>query len=197
VAEDKVLSTIQDCPARFKKCMRTSRETHMNSTLKKWGFTLAGSILLFTLFGCSTSYRPYGFNGGYSDRQLGSNIFRISFVGNNSTSQQQAWDFSLLRAADITLEHGFTCFCIIEKKNITIITPTNLRSYKYYHNLEQTSTNLNISDQDAPRSISTSTTKRPTCDLLIHCYKEKPADQKSADALLLQRSLRGKYKIKP
>ncbi len=78
-----------------------------------------GSILILTmalLSGCATAYQRESFTGGYSQTQLGDNIFQVSFKGNGCTSEDRASDYTLLRSAEITLENGFKYFTIVESE---------------------------------------------------------------------------------
>ena len=74
---------------------------------------IAGAALL-GLAGCATpsAYAPQTSprSEGYSDRQLASNRFRVSFHGNSVTSREQVEDYLLRRAAEVTLQAGYTAF---------------------------------------------------------------------------------------
>lgn len=76
-------------------------------------------FLLFFLSSCSTSYQPYGWNGGYSDIQLSENMFRISFSGNDLTSKSQVKDFALLRAANLMYLYKYPYFLLYDKNENT------------------------------------------------------------------------------
>jgi hypothetical protein len=69
-------------------------------------------LLLFavSLAACTTPYQPDGTLGGYSETPLASNAFKVTFRANGYTSVEQATDFTLLRAADLTLEKGYAYF---------------------------------------------------------------------------------------
>ena len=45
------------------------------------------------LSGCATTYQKQSFTGGYSETQLGENIFQVSFKGNRYTSRERVSDF--------------------------------------------------------------------------------------------------------
>ncbi len=64
--------------------------------------------------GCSTSYQSKGFSGGYSESQLGPNIYKIYFKGNGYTSKEKAEDFAMLRAAELTLQNHYRYFEVID-----------------------------------------------------------------------------------
>lgn len=71
------------------------------------------------LTGCATAYKPRGFSGGYSETQLGENVFQVAFNGNGFTSRERAADFALLRSAELALEHGFPFFAVVNGENST------------------------------------------------------------------------------
>jgi hypothetical protein len=66
---------------------------------------------------CATAYQPRDFSGGYSDTQLGENVFQVSFNGNAKTSPERASDFALLRSAEIAVVHGFPFFVLVNGEN--------------------------------------------------------------------------------
>jgi len=47
---------------------------------------LSVAVLQLLFIACATQYKPLGVTGGYSDMQLGENIFKVSFRGNDYTS---------------------------------------------------------------------------------------------------------------
>ena len=71
-------------------------------------------LALFGLAGCETpsAYAPQTSprSEGYSDKQLASNRFRVSFHGNSATSREQVEDYLLRRAAEVTLQAGYSGF---------------------------------------------------------------------------------------
>jgi hypothetical protein len=64
-------------------------------------------------FACATGYGSRGMMFGYSDTQMGENTFRVSFEGNGYTPLAKVSDFALLRSAEVTLEHGYPYFLIV------------------------------------------------------------------------------------
>ena len=68
-------------------------------------FCLGGMALLL-LDSCATTYRPLNNGAGYSDAVIGPDEFRVGFQGNGETSLERAYDFALLRAAEVTRGHG-------------------------------------------------------------------------------------------
>ena len=55
--------------------------------------------------------------GGYEELQLSENMFTVSFRGNGYTRKQRAIDFCLLRCAEITENHGYKYFTIVDQRN--------------------------------------------------------------------------------
>ena len=85
------------------------------------------------------SYQPLtypliGSPCGYTDAQLDENVFYVHFVG--GSSRERAQDFALLRAAELTLTHGYTYFVIIDWESSTYKSPRysktigRIRTYK-------------------------------------------------------------------
>ncbi len=119
--------------------------------------------------GCATSYHRDGVTGGYSDTQLASDEFRVVFSGNVHTSDEQARDYALLRASQVTFQHGFHCFAITDEKHAMHSDPAHHLIVLFYQPMEE---------------------------LTIRCYKGRPDGISSYDVALLQQSMKEKYHIK-
>ena len=82
---------------------------------------LAGPVVALALLaGCATAtpYQPLGYGGqrdGYATQQLDQNHYRVMFVGNSLTSRQQVENYLLFRAAELTLQQGYSCFTIVNR----------------------------------------------------------------------------------
>jgi hypothetical protein len=152
---------------------------------------------LALITGCATSYQPRGLSGGYSETQLGENIFQVSFHGNGYTSRERASDFALLRSADVTIENGFRYFVVVDSgkssTNSTYTAPTT----------SSTSGTVYASGNSAYGTATTTTsggqtyriTKPGATDTII-CYKDKPDIQGLIfDAEFVVKSLKQKYGI--
>ncbi|MBK9595716.1 MAG: hypothetical protein IPO57_10280, partial [Rhodocyclales bacterium] len=89
---------------------------------------LAAISLMVVLGGCATAYQSEGLSGGFSETQLDTNVFRVSFRGNGYTRAERAEELALLRGAELTLKNGFTHFAIIDgrtrEQSGTYTTPT-------------------------------------------------------------------------
>ena len=74
----------------------------------------AGLALLGLLLGCAqpAAFAPRGpgQQTGYTDRQLGSNRWRVTFTGNSATPREQVEDDLLRRAAEVALASGASHF---------------------------------------------------------------------------------------
>jgi hypothetical protein len=89
---------------------------------------VAAALIVF-LTACvgATPYQPAPPRGfGYSEERLDQNKFRVTFRGNAQTPRETVEDYLLYRAAELTLQNGFSHFLIIgrdtEKKT----------SYRYW-----------------------------------------------------------------
>jgi hypothetical protein len=61
-----------------------------------------------------TPYQPAPPDGfGYSETRLDKNKFRVTFRGNSLTKRETVEDYLLYRAAELTLQNGFSHFLII------------------------------------------------------------------------------------
>ena len=150
------------------------------------------------LVGCATTYHRVGLTGGYSQTQLGENIFQVSFRGNAYTGRERASDFSLLRSAELALKHGFTHFIIIDSvqhtKQSIHTTPTTSRTtgsaYSSGHGAYGSATTTTYGGQ-------TYLISKPRATNTIVCFKEKPEINAVVyDVKFVYTSIRNKYRIK-
>jgi hypothetical protein len=153
--------------------------------------------VFFTVFlsACATTYQPDGFSGGFSETQLDTNVFRVSFRGNGMTRAERAEELALLRSAELTLKNGFTHFVVIysqsRERHGSYTTPT--QSY--------TTANATAYGNSAYGTAQTTTyggqtihISRPSTTNTIMCFKGKPDIQGLVyDAQFLCNSLGGKY----
>lgn len=90
---------------------------------KTWG----ACLVLMALAGCASKYQPGGWGGGFSEVQLDKNLFKVTFSGNAYTGIEQAQNYALIRDAEVTLQHGFTHFAVVEDRSrvdtSTFVTP--------------------------------------------------------------------------
>lgn len=145
-------------------------------------------VLLVTvlLSGCATPYQRQGFLiAGYSETQLAGNVFQVSFQGNQNTGRERASDFALLRSAEVTAEHGFRYFIVVESVKDSS-TNTMYGNGNPAYGLARTSTYGN----------QTFVIQKPRPTNTILCFKEKPdiVDQ-IFEAEFVKTSLKQKYGI--
>ena len=133
-------------------------------------------LSLLFLTSCATPYQESGLAGGYDEVQLSENSYQISFRGNGYTSRQRAEDFALLRAAELTLENGFTHFMIINEAS-------------------DTSTNLVFNPGSLNVAPSYSTVTKPRANNTILMVNQVPDGQFGFDARITSRSMKQKYNI--
>jgi len=69
-------------------------------------------LLLSSCAGPPTAYQPVSRDGGYTQNKTGPAAYTVSFIGNPETSYPRAYDFAVLRAAEIGSQLGFTWFVI-------------------------------------------------------------------------------------
>lgn len=69
------------------------------------------------LAGCATKYQSNGLTGGFSDRWLGDNVYRVSFNGNGHTSPVWAADMALIRSAELAIHNGYSNFIVIDGRS--------------------------------------------------------------------------------
>ena len=150
-----------------------------------------------SLLGCVTPYQRAGLTGGYSETELDENVFEVWFRGNAYTSAQRAADFTLLRCAELALEHGFTHFCVVESSHYTKLGSYTTPSTSY------TTGSVYSSGYGAYGSATTTThggqtyiTSKPRAAKTIVCFKGKPkTDAVVYDAGFVCNSIEGKYGI--
>ena len=160
--------------------------------------------LLGLLCGCATPYRPMKHGTGFADEQIAPDRFVVTFQGNGQTKSVQANDFALLRAAQLTLEHGFRWFAVMNVTNTSSARAYTARQRFY----AEYPPNMGlpppspfgydpyqfgyIVEYQQPMVYF-----RPGERLWIQCFQTRPEKPFPYDAAALERSLRQKYKLNP
>lgn len=158
---------------------------------------LAVSFLVIFMQSCATTYQSAGFTGGFSETRLDENIFRVTFHGNGYTGRERATDFTLLRSAELTLEHGYKYFVIIDSDKFSIessyTTPRNSyttgMAYSYGNNMSLYATTTTT-------GRNTYNVSKPGLSKTIICFKEKPEKTISYNAEFIFKNITKKYGIK-
>lgn len=139
--------------------------------MKRW--KLVALAMTVVIAGCATPYKADGYGGGYSDVQLAEDTFRIAFKGNDATSRTRAEEFALLRAAEVTLAHGFRFFTLSDARS-----------------------SLNYAGTVSSGGLFAAVNE-PEVVFTITCYKEKPAGTRPPiDAELTKKAIAAKYGIR-
>ena len=69
-------------------------------------------------------YQPLAGRDGYSEELLGKGLYRVSFQGNAATSRERVQEYTLYRAAELTLELGGERFAVHDKQTEQLIQVT-------------------------------------------------------------------------
>ena len=147
---------------------------------------------------CATSYRRSEGGTGYASRQTATNEFEVSFQGNADTTLERAHDLALLHSAEVTLDHAFRFFSVLDV--------TNTSSAKRYTSVYTTYGSPVVGAQDfgrydyvaAPAMAQVQQPKiyfKPGVVLHIRCFTEKPERTFAYDAEVERRTLKQKHKI--
>lgn len=153
--------------------------------------------LIATLFGCATAYKPDGISGGFSETQLDSNVWRVSFEGNGYTGEQRANDLALLRSAELTLTQGFSYFGLADSKSASeshsFTSPT---TYQTTGNAYVSGNNIYGNATTRASGGQTFNFSTPSNTNTVVMFKEKPNTQSMIyDAKFVCSSLGKKYEV--
>lgn len=87
------------------------------------GAAVASALALAAALGACATATPYQPNipgqatsGGFSERQLAENRFRVNFAGNTLTSRETVETYLLYRAAELTADRGFDWFVMADRE---------------------------------------------------------------------------------
>lgn len=110
----------------MKKCLITvSGSTRVLPYFQSAGRWLALVMAAVVLTACASSHTPYmpapdEDSFGYRESVLGENRYRVTFAGNSSTSSDKVQDYTLLRAAELTVQKGYDWFSVANRDTATI-----------------------------------------------------------------------------
>jgi hypothetical protein len=88
-------------------------------------------IFAVLLVGCVTPYQPMGVRGGYQVLPTAEDQYIISVGGNAYTSPQRVYDYALLKAADLALDHGRQYFSAVVDTEDTRASLVMTQGYGY------------------------------------------------------------------
>lgn len=148
------------------------------------------AIISVIMTGCATAYHKRGLTGGFSETQIGENVFRVTFKGNAYTSRERVSDFTLLRSAELALENGYKYFVIIDSEKYTKKEVYAVPKSSYTTGSAYGATTVTSGGQTFIYS-------KPSSTNTIICFKEKPkTDGMVYDAEFIVKSIKDKYGIK-
>ena len=127
-------------------------------------------VLALLLSGCVTEYVPSSGGDGYSETQLSPTSFQVTFRGNTKTTPERAYDFALLRAAELALANKCPHFVVIS---------------------------ATAGDNGTAGMMINSSfiaKKKPELSLSIRIHAAKPAGE-SLEAAYVRKSIRAKYQM--
>jgi len=127
-------------------------------------------VAIMALSACATAYTSSDWSGGFSSLQLDWNSWQVAFAGNAYTSSEKAVDYTLLRSADISLEHGFPYFVIVRESQKTDISRVEIKRDAFFF-------------------------AKPSAHNIIICYKDNPSEF-AYSAEFTAKSIREKYGMK-
>jgi hypothetical protein len=77
------------------------------------------SLAMFCLLGACTGqptpYQPAVDGYGYSEQRIEDNRYRVTFAGNDFTKADTVQNYLLYRAAELTLNHGYHYFTVVDR----------------------------------------------------------------------------------
>lgn len=123
------------------------------------------------------------YSGGYTETQLDENVFRVSFGGNGYTGADRVADFTLLRSADLALQHGYSYFVVIDANSYSNYSAITMPSTSYGNGTPTTGSQTYL-------------VSRPSSTNTIVCFKEKPKNVFSYNAKFIYKNINEKYDIK-
>jgi len=127
-------------------------------------------VFALLLTGCATEFVPSSGGDGYSETRLSPTAYQVTFRGNPKTTPERAYDFALLRAAEIALANHCGHFAVV-----SAIAGDN------------GSAGMMINSSFIAK-------KKPEVSLSIRIHAAKPAGE-SLEAAYVRKSIRAKYQM--
>ena len=163
---------------------------------------LAVVIISLALAGCATGYKPDGNLGGYSETQLDTNSFKVDYKGNAYTAREHAQDYVLLRSAEVTLEHGFSHFIIVDAQQdeqVQLIDNPVTTSTRQKARVKGNT--MRVKSETITAGGGVTVHRHPRMSNTIVCFKGRPTNIARFggavvhDASMISTSLRKKHEI--
>ncbi|WP_127144279.1 CC0125/CC1285 family lipoprotein [Pelagibacterium montanilacus] len=132
----------------------------------------AAVLMLVAIQACSTTYGDMGAMGGVAAVPITSDTYRISARGNGFTDPTTIQDYSLLKAAETTLQNGHTHFGVVSSADASRTslgqTPGTMQTNIYGNTAYSTFT-----------PGTTYTINQPGEDLLVRIFTPGPGQSAS------------------
>jgi hypothetical protein len=84
-------------------------------------------VIAFGLAACSTPYQATFLSGGYSEKQLEADVWRVEFDGNGFTTQETVQTYWLYRSAQLALDKGYDGFEIVSSTSLVLSEPPSIQ----------------------------------------------------------------------
>jgi hypothetical protein len=149
-------------------------------------------LSMVSLVGCATDYKQaMPVLGGYRDTKIADDLYRVQFDANEYTNEEREADFAMLRAADVTLQHGYSYFAVVKEDPFT-----KLDIETRVGGPDATGQNVKYPERTQYHSDHRIFATRRKEGFLIRTFKEEPDIKgKIFDAASLSRVIREKYKL--
>lgn len=141
--------------------------------------------VLFSLFflivgltmSCATNatYKPRTAIVGYTDRHIFDNKYEITFRGGTSTDMAQVWEWAYRRAAEVTIDNGYTYFAVTSEEE-TYESANTVLGDEWDETIRRSSGGYVKGSYVIGDSF-------PMVKLSIKCYKEEPKNAEVNNAV--------------
>jgi hypothetical protein len=171
-----------------------------------FGSCLVASLLVSS---CATPYQPLDHRYGYSEQQVGKDVYEVSFLGNGNSSYERVSDYAMLRTAEIALSR--------QAKSFTLLDVVNLSSVRRYQTPSRLYWTVSPYPSDAGQTILPAAGPagwtewrylamepaeeriyyRPGVKLKVQLLPDPPGSYYPYDPVKASERLKRKYRIKP
>ncbi|MCK5893330.1 MAG: hypothetical protein KAG53_02730 [Endozoicomonadaceae bacterium] len=154
------------------------------------------TILAIILHGCATPYQQEKGGNGYSETRLNDNTFNVVFKGSSNTDRDRVADFVLLRSAELTLEHGYRYFAIIDTRDDTkYVTRTTPITHNTHGSDVETAYGNSFHESTLYTGLNVRVDVSPILTYTITCFDEELDSVFNYNAMFIYRNIREKYGI--
>ena len=159
-------------------------------------------ILLCLLFcisvfltGCASPYQKIGYGGGYYHQRIKEDAYKVVFRGNGFTERNRAYDFALLRAAEICIQLGYTHFVVEGEEHKTKTTNIDMGSTSYTSGSMYGDSSFYGTTETYSNSMPVS---KPRVELFVRYFESVPSGRylEIHEAEKVIQELSSKYNIK-